>query len=67
MAASTHVLELDERRRQILGKVVDHLGISLGTVEHEAALAFAISSVARHDQMDAEQKKVCYLTGRNIE
>lgn len=52
------MLELDERRRQILGELVDHHGISSGTVEHEAALTFAVSSVAHHDQMDAEQKKV---------
>ncbi|CAN0484381.1 unnamed protein product, partial [Ectocarpus sp. 12 AP-2014] len=54
MAASSYLLELDERREWLLAEVVDHLGIPTGSAEHEVALSFAASSLAQHDHMDAE-------------
>lgn len=58
MAASSYLLELDERRERLLAEVVDHLGVPSGSAEHELALSFAASSLAHHDQMDAESNKV---------
>ncbi|CAM9700389.1 unnamed protein product [Ectocarpus sp. 4 AP-2014] len=58
MAASSYLLELDERRERLLTDVVDHLGIPSGSTEHEVALSFAASSLAHHDHMDAESNKV---------
>lgn len=58
MAASTYLLELDERRERILSAVVDHTGIPKGSAEHEAALSFGTGSLAHHDRMNAEAKKV---------
>ncbi|CAB1120688.1 unnamed protein product [Ectocarpus sp. CCAP 1310/34] len=58
MAASSYLLELDERRERLLAEVVDHLGVPSGSAEHEVALSFAASSLAHHDHMDAESNKV---------
>ncbi|CAM9190719.1 unnamed protein product [Ectocarpus sp. 6 AP-2014] len=58
MAASSYLLELDERRERLLAEVVDHLGVPSGSAEHEVALSFGASSLAHHDHMDAESNKV---------
>ncbi|CAN0114916.1 unnamed protein product, partial [Ectocarpus sp. 12 AP-2014] len=58
MAASSYLLELDERRERLLAEVVDHLGVPSGSAEHEVVLSFAASSLAHHDHMDAESNKV---------
>lgn len=62
MAASTYLLELDQRRDRLLSDLVDHLGIPSGSAEHELALTFAARSLAHHDCLDAESKKVIYLS-----
>lgn len=58
MAASSYLLELDQRRERLLADVVDHLGIPAEFAEHELALSFAARSLAHHDQLDAETNKV---------
>ncbi|CAM9470490.1 unnamed protein product [Laminaria digitata] len=58
MAASSYLLELDQRRERILSDVVDCLGIPTGSTAHELALSFAARSLAHHDQLDAETQKV---------
>lgn len=58
MAASTYLLELDNRRERALAEVIDRFGIPSGSREYEVALSFAANSLAHHDHMDAEEKKV---------
>lgn len=58
MAASSYLLELDQRREKLLSEVVDRLGIPAYSAEHEVATSFSARSLANHDHMDAEAKKV---------
>lgn len=58
MASSAYLVELDERRRRLLAELIDHLGITSGSVQHELALSFGVNSLSNHDQMDTEKKKV---------
>lgn len=60
MAASAYLVELDERRRQTLAEVIDHLGIASGTAEHEVALSFGLHSLSNNgkNHMDSEKNKV---------
>lgn len=58
MASSAYLTELDERRRRLLAELIDNLGIISGSVEHELALSFGVSSLFNHDHMDTEKKKV---------
>ena len=62
MAASTYLLELDQRRERILSDVVDSLGIPAGSTEHKLALSFAARSLGHHDQLDVETQKVMWST-----
>ena len=62
MAASTYLLELDQRRERILSGVVDCLSIPAGSTAHELALSFAARSLAHHDQLDAETQKVSVIS-----
>eukprot|EP00752_Nemacystus_decipiens_P005155 g4678.t1 len=58
MASSAYLVELDERRRRLLAELIDHLGITSGSEEHEIALSFGLNSLSNHDHMDPEKKKV---------
>lgn len=61
MAASTYLVELDQRRERLLSEAVDRLGVPAGSAEHEVALEFSTRSLAHHDRLDAEANKVCLL------
>lgn len=59
MAASNYLLELDQRRERLISDVVTRLvRVPEGSMEHEVAVAFTARSLAYHDQLDAEAKKV---------
>lgn len=62
MAASTYLLELDQRRKRILSDVVNYLGIPARSTAHEMALSFAVRSLVHHDQLDAEMQKVSVIS-----
>lgn len=64
MAASTYLLELQQRRHKLILDLVDCLGFVSGSVEHELAAAYAERSVTHHSRLDAQEKQVGRVYGK---
>lgn len=58
MAASTYLLELQQRRHKLISDLADCIGFSLGSVEHEVAVDYAERSVTHHNRLDAQENQV---------
>lgn len=64
MAASTYLLELQQRRHKLISDLVDCLSFAPGSVEHEVAAAYAERSVTHHNRLDAQENQVGCVYGK---